>query len=124
MAESYEQLKLGDTIYEALPWDGKVVRRCVVRIDTCEEWDTLFERPKETVRMMFASGGMFGRGERINDSSWGSKYFPDEESARKTCVEQSVILKREHREQVQSEIDELQKQLNDQSAEVSGRSGE
>ena len=104
------ELELGDVIYKAAPWDGQVHRRHVVCIVTSEYFDPILNRTGTTSRVLHSSNGI-GIGEELTDETWGTRYFPDLETARRACCEQAVCLKEERDAQIRQEIKELQRQL-------------
>jgi hypothetical protein len=106
----FDDLQLNSIVYEAVPWDGKVYRRYVKRVDTFAE--VMFEGSSvQTVRALYVNGGMFGTGEKMTKAEWGVRFFTDLDLARRVCAERSLALKAERRQQIESEMAALAKQL-------------
>lgn len=108
-------LSLGQTVYEAEPWDAKVYARYVKEITTIEQYEP-YGIAKEPVRRHRVSGGAFGVGVYLDAKNWGKVYFLEKEEARRVCSERSLELKQERDEQIRKEIAELTEQLDDSPA--------
>ncbi len=112
-AVAMADLKLGDTVFEADPWSGKILVRHVLYEIVTSKWDGQFASvargfPKRRITI---SGGFLGGGEEAKAADWGKKYFTSLTEARRVCAERAVDLKAERESQITNEIRELQKQL-------------
>ena len=100
-------LDLDDILWESLPWEGRIKRVRIVRKETTE----FVESCKPPVIRLYVDGGFLGSGELLDNSNWMKRYFPDKEMCRQACVEESVRLKEEKRQQVEAEIARLRSEL-------------
>lgn len=107
----WEELKLGQAVYEADPWDRKVYVCKVIEHITYESYDVRLCQLGKTVRDVKVSGGRFGFGVMLDADNWGTTYFEDKEQARRVGCERAVELEKESREQIQKEIEELEGKL-------------
>jgi len=105
----FDDLNIGDTIYEADAWDRLVRDRyiCCVTVETWLDFYGSRPREKRTVRVSDA----LGTGKTLTSENWGSKYFADKDAARKACAEQSVKLAAERQAHIKAEIEKLQGEL-------------
>jgi hypothetical protein len=108
-------MNLGDRVWEAKPWDGKVVPRCIATETVLTVWDTVLERvefgfPKRTLGV---GAGVLGTTVRLTSENWGTTFFDNRADARRACAEQAVKLKAERNAQIAKEIAELQQHLLD-----------
>ncbi len=106
-------LKLGDTVFEADPWNGRVLVRHVLYEIVTSKWDEMFRRvadgfPKKRITI---SGGFLGGGQEVVADDWGKKYFTSLTEAHRVCAERAVDLKAERESQITNEIRELQAEL-------------
>ena len=106
-------LKLGDTVFEADPWNGRVLVRHVSCEIVTTQWDDIFHRvadgfPQTRIRI---SGCPFGGGQEVTDRDWGKKYFTSLTEAHRVCAERAVEQKAERKSQIEKEIRDLQTQL-------------
>jgi hypothetical protein len=112
-AVAMADLKLGDTVFEADPWSGRVLVRHVLYEIVTSKWNEVFRKvadgyPKKRIMI---SGGTFGGGQEVVADDWGKKYFTSLTEAHRVCVERAVDLKAKRESQITNEIRELQKQL-------------
>ena len=106
-------LKLGDTVFEPDPWNGRVLVRHVLYEIVTSKWDEILHRvadgfPKKRITI---SGGVLGGGQEVVADDWGEKYFTSLTEAHRVCDKQAVCLKAERESQIKNEIRKLQKQL-------------
>lgn len=106
-------LALGDSVYEIDPWFGMVHTRI---IDTMIE--TAVMRLGEVRRTIeFRINGPATHDNSFHERDWGTKYFPDRQSAHRILAERTLALKAERRANLEREMASIQKQLEENDAE-------
>lgn len=107
--KSFDFLALGDDVFEIDPWLGIVHRRI---IDTCVK-TSVMRLGEVTETVQFSVNGPMTHDNRIPESKWGTWFFSDIELARRALAERTVQLKAERRANLEKELAEVQRRLNE-----------
>lgn len=107
----YSDLALGDMVYEIEPWCGMVHARIInTMVETAVLRLGTFERTVERA-VAFRINGPLTHDNSLKERDWGVRFFGDREQARRALAEQTLKLKAERRANMEKELAELQRQL-------------
>lgn len=105
-------LALGDNVYEIDPWCGIVHTRI---IDTMIE--TAVMRLGAISRTIaFRINGPLTHDNSFSERDWGTKFFPDRQSAHRVLAERTLALKAERRANLERDMESIRKQLEETDA--------